>query len=58
MLSSIYVDLCHVEKTKINKKEGGIGPFNHGRGGQVVNVLAYISDNLSSNRAEAYSFYE
>ena len=27
MLLSIYIDLCHVEKTKINKKEAGIGPF-------------------------------
>ena len=27
MLLSIYIDLCHVEKTKINKKEARIGPF-------------------------------
>ena len=27
MLLSIYIDLCHVEKTKINKKDAGIGPF-------------------------------
>ena len=28
MLLSIYIfELCHVEKTKINKKEAGIGPF-------------------------------
>ena len=26
-LLSIYIDLCHVEKTKINKKEASIGPF-------------------------------
>ena len=28
MLLSIYIfELCHVEKTKINKKEAGMGPF-------------------------------
>ena len=31
MLLSIYVDLCHVEKTKINKKGARIGPFKKGK---------------------------
>ena len=26
-LLSIYIDLCHVEKTKMNKKEAVIGPL-------------------------------
>ena len=27
MLSSIYIDLCHMEKTKINKKRLGLAHF-------------------------------
>ena len=65
LLSTVYWE----DENK--EKEAGYGPFlkktllvksyiknwNWGRGGQVVSVLPFYSDNPSSSLAEAYSFF-